>query len=914
MIKTRAKNDRHLSTPDTDKVKRCKGLSHSTSVHLFFTRLIVLSIAVGCGISHWMHVSQMHENHLTFSHLSSTERELTFRTEMGFYYSYFKQMILASNLTEAWNSLLTDIRSEVPLCLDLSEPTDQSTQPSKRKQCRPLNAMQRFNLYPELILATMYRILRSINLLQIQCYRVKRELNWNPIAIVVSPTQFAKAIQNDSILMVANETLAAAEPSVTSCVGPAEPAYFYTEVVFTLSGLILVGLCLSGWLIADRCCGDPTSVRSVSTTHPSLIGDHWLAVWGAVLPALGYFYNHREATRVQWTPPLRESFAYPFFVLQQAFLLHMLTESELGKAATWSFKRVFQFIVYCTLLLSFQLPWQFSQFALSTQIASVLVACCLTVASNPFHGSNHELLVRRVRSVISIHLVALMLSYLLQFGNALLLTSVYFPGLIGAWLGLSVLLHYLTPPGSVGVRTASTSGKYSVNRPTALDDGQVDRLGLGLTRLFFSCLFPGLITVGSTVVLCYLVNVSLGSEQQHDGGHIVDLLREKLQPGGQYRTFHTGMYTCSAEFDFIGWEALEQPIHTGLLPVAMAISATVCLLALVQLIRSLRQLDPSGLADREHSTIVLSDPDLSLSVRMPFVSLFIVIQLFFFTLMAVLIMRLKLFWTPQLCLTLALLAQPARWHQLVQCLTKAWTQIWGSKTPRASSSRSKRRSTWIAHLFLIPLVSFMSLRGIQNLKAEWNIRGQFSALDREVLVDWFRSLPTPLSGPSTPWVIAGQISVQGGLRLMLPAVRQYPSPQPLGPGENELFRAGFAFTNHPHYENAELRHRTVLAYAIYSRKSIEEAWHIYRHQLQANFVLVDIPACPARNGCSSPELYDLIHPELVGRPALCEALMTPEVQNYALTPPNWRPYFDVVYVESDFSVVVLYVHPRPLTV
>ncbi|TPP39768.1 Protein dpy 19 1 [Fasciola gigantica] len=129
--------------------------------------------------------------------------------------------------------------------------------------------------------------------------------------------------------MVANETLAAAEPSVTSCVGPAEPAYFYTEVVFTLSGLILVGLCLSGWLIADRCCGDPTSVRSVSTTHPSLIGDHWLAVWGAVLPALGYFYNHREATRVQWTPPLRESFAYPFFVLQQAFLLHMLTESEL---------------------------------------------------------------------------------------------------------------------------------------------------------------------------------------------------------------------------------------------------------------------------------------------------------------------------------------------------------------------------------------------------------------------------------------------------------------------------------------------------------------------------------------------------------------------------------------------------------
>lgn len=125
-------------------------------------------------------------------------------------------------------------------------------------------------------------------------------------------------------------------------------------------------------------------------------------------------------------------------------LLPRLHETK-GNWTARSFKHLFESVIYCILLLGFQLPWQFSQFALSTQIASLLIACCLTVASNQFHRSDHRLLVRGVRSVVSIHLIALVLSYLLQFGNALLLTSVYFPGLIGAWLGLTVLLRYLTP-------------------------------------------------------------------------------------------------------------------------------------------------------------------------------------------------------------------------------------------------------------------------------------------------------------------------------------------------------------------------------------------------------------------------------------------------------------------------------------
>merc|ERR1719266_3231672 len=68
---------------------------------------------------------QLHENDMWFSEIMEVEREISFRTEQGLYYSYYKQLVQAPNLTESTNTV---------------------------------NMFERFNIYQELILAAIYKL------------------------------------------------------------------------------------------------------------------------------------------------------------------------------------------------------------------------------------------------------------------------------------------------------------------------------------------------------------------------------------------------------------------------------------------------------------------------------------------------------------------------------------------------------------------------------------------------------------------------------------------------------------------------------------------------------------------------------------------------------------------------------------
>ena len=112
--------------------------------------------------------------------------------------------------------------------------------------------------------------------------------------------------------------------------------------------------------------------------------------------------------------------------------------------------------------------------------------------------------------------------------------------------------------------------------------------------------------------------------------HIAAILLSKIT---SYHDFHTQLYTCSAEFDTLPLDYPIQLSATLLIPAAVLVMVTVSL-HLIQHVYHGQSYD-TPLAEKTY----------------------FLLQSLAFALLAVLIMRLKLFLTPQLCLLAAILAK-----------------------------------------------------------------------------------------------------------------------------------------------------------------------------------------------------------------------------------------------------------------
>uniref|UniRef100_A0A8C1ZS74 C-mannosyltransferase DPY19L3 n=1 Tax=Cyprinus carpio TaxID=7962 RepID=A0A8C1ZS74_CYPCA len=131
-------------------------------------------VGISLGLLCCIYVSTLHENDLWFSNIKEVEREISFRTECGLYYSYYKQMLKAPSIQQGLYELIHDNTTE-----------------SKRT----INILQRMNIYQEVFLSILYRILH------IQTYL--------------------------------------------------EPIYFYIYTVFALQTVYVIALFITSWLLSD---------------------------------------------------------------------------------------------------------------------------------------------------------------------------------------------------------------------------------------------------------------------------------------------------------------------------------------------------------------------------------------------------------------------------------------------------------------------------------------------------------------------------------------------------------------------------------------------------------------------------------------------------------------------------------------
>ncbi|ELW70437.1 Protein dpy-19 like protein 2 [Tupaia chinensis] len=313
----------------------------------------------------------------------------------GLYYSYFKTIIEAPSFLEGLWMIMNDRLTEYPLVI---------------------NTVKRFHLYPEVVIACWYRVFMGMmNVLGVEaktCWNVTRieplsqthgawhlwdgEPSRAPQCPGASrrsgtvPVRSGKAGAPQAPALDRRGRLTALSPQ-----GPGEPACFYVGVIFILNGLMMglffmYGAYLSGTQL------------------------------GGLITVLCYFFNHGEATRVMWTPPLRESFSYPFLVLQMYILTLILrAPNSSGR----------HYLALCLSTVAFLLPWQFAQFILFTQMASLF----------PMYVVGY-IEPSKFQKILHMNMASLLSCFVLMFGNPMYLSSYYSSSLLVTWIRLSDLI------------------------------------------------------------------------------------------------------------------------------------------------------------------------------------------------------------------------------------------------------------------------------------------------------------------------------------------------------------------------------------------------------------------------------------------------------------------------------------------
>ncbi|NXE05937.1 D19L3 mannosyltransferase, partial [Lophotis ruficrista] len=469
----------------------------------------ILSITVGgifaisLGLLTSVYVATLHENDLWFSNIKEVEREISFRTECGLYYSYYKQMIQAASIQQGLHGLVYD---------------------NKTESVRTINILERMNVYQEVFLSILYRIL------PIQQYL--------------------------------------------------EPVYFYIYTLFGLQAVYVIALYVTSWLLSGT----------------------WLS---GLLAACWYITNRVDTTRVEFTIPLRENWALPFFAVQIAAITYLLRTHLQPIQEKLTLMTVF----IATFL--FSLTWQFNQFMMLIQALALFILDCFDMLPTA-----------KVVWLYFIQICGLLLVCVLQFFNSMILGSLLIS------FNASVLI----------ARTIQKNLKKG---------GLLNRLGkLILHVLLVLCL---------TLLINKFIKKILNLESDE---HIFKFLKAKFGFGAT-RDFDANLYLCEEAFGLLPLNTFSRLSNTLLFCVYVFVLFLMTVAAVIVAFRNLSGSNQVQFMEKMEECTITLKPDAAYNL----------IHTVLFGCLALSTMRMKYLWTSHMCVFASFgLCSTEVWKLTLKCV------------------------------------------------------------------------------------------------------------------------------------------------------------------------------------------------------------------------------------------------------
>ncbi|GFR59836.1 Dpy-19-like protein 3 [Elysia marginata] len=534
------------------------------------------------------------------------------------------------------------------------------------------------------------------------------------------------------------------------------------------------------------------------------LSNSWLA---GLFSTTLYIFNRLDTTRVSNSGPLRENFSLPFLWMQAAAL------AVYFKPRQSALTRKFSLFGVGASTFLFCLFWQLNQFVMMLQAFSLFGVWVLGIL--PAH---------KVRNIMLIQLASLLAVCLLQFGNKMILGSLCVSFIIVATPFIHILGNQ-TSPHSIPVH---------------------------LLRVFGFSIISLILMVLTNFILKIIIDVD--SDE-----HIFKFVENKFGLGDE-RDFDSRLYLCLGIFGFITQDVFERLTTNWTLPLYLPTHLAALLWLAFSVIARWRlqnySQDQKAKSKSKSSELV----DFGFSQDLAYHT----VQAVFFGGLAMLILRMKYFWTPYVCVFAA----------VGVCDARIWTKLLGWVGLRRPAVVNVVRVSFVVVLLSV-VVGQLLPPALEELKVET----EFWDPDTVELMEWIVAKTPPGAA------FTGSMQLLAGVKLC----------------------TGRPVTNHPHYEDKYLRLKTLQLYQIYGRRSPKDV-HAILKRYDSHYIILEDSICraPSRGGCRTPDLVDISNGVSPDEPVNISGLIRSTTPRFCEAVRHQKPayakYFRSVLVNKTFRV------------